>query len=136
MVTTIEITATPQATPAGHWSFKEWLGCPSATQTTCTMTRSILASDVTYSPRAVFIDRTGPTIQEITPTYSEDKGESLVSFGLKANEPLLSSSRDCHVDGVRTECGAARKLSEGTHTVKAQVKDLSGNQGPLSSAIT
>jgi hypothetical protein len=130
----VVLTATPQATPAGHWSFVRWTGCPSGDfSATCTLTASIFTS-TTFSPRAIFDDSVGPSITSVSPVYSTvtDRG---VSFSTAGNEPLTSVN--CSIDGGPfTACGAVRTAPEGSHTVRAQGTDASGNLGAVSGPTT
>jgi hypothetical protein len=88
---------------------------------------------VSASPRAIFDDVVGPTMSTVTTNYSTttDRG---VNFSTTANETL--SAVNCSVDGgALAPCSTVRQFAEGTHTVRAQGTDLSGNVGPISGTL-
>jgi hypothetical protein len=126
----ITLTATPQATPAGHWKFVRWdgtaPGCAGVTNPTCT----VVALTGAFTAIPVFEDKTNPTVDEPKLTYSTVNDRS-VTLTYPANEPLGSAT--CSLDGAAfATCpvgGQTLTLPEGTHTFRVRGTDLSGN-GP------
>jgi hypothetical protein len=130
----VDLIPAPRPTPAGHWSFQSWVGCPGIVQpgNICRIF-AVGSQVVNVTPRVVFNDSVGPTVTAVTPVFSSvtDRG---VLFSLDANEPL--SIGFCSVDGGAGEpCHVVRQFAEGTHTVRVQGRDLSNNTGSLSGTL-
>jgi hypothetical protein len=134
----LAITAAASSAPGN--SFAGWQGCSvppftffssaSAVGNTCTLSVGAFDGSLTISPRAVFNDSAGPTVNTITPVRSTttDRG---FSFDLGLNEP--ASSVECSVDsGAFAPCGTVRQFTEGGHSLRARATDASGNLGLLS----
>lgn len=124
---TVTLNATPQATPAGHWVFAGWVGCPTPAGNGCVIFDTGPAGN-NYLPRAVFVDVTGPTLTPAA-TYSTQVDRQ-VAFTWGTNEPL--SAATCSVDGappIACSGSFTATPAEGTHTFSVRGTDRSGNQG-------
>ena len=130
----LNMTATPFPAPGN--TFSRWENCvlplgavgsAIASGSTCTLTVSFISGNALMTPRAVFDDVAGPTVTAVAPAYSTvtDRG---VSFGVSANE--VTSAVECSVDSAAfAACSSVRPFSEGSHTVQARARDMSGNLG-------
>ena len=77
--------ATPQPTPAGHWTFVRWEGCPIPAANVWQLVGR--ADRHSSWLRAVFEDKVGPTVTQPTVIYSSAVDRTVtVSWG--ANEPV------------------------------------------------
>ena len=133
---TLVLAAVPAPTPVGHWRFLRWDNCPGDTITTdnlCAIANGFVPT--TATPRAVFDDFVGPTVTAITANFSTTLDRGVSFSGAVANEGL--SATNCQIDGAGafTPCGTVRQLSVGTHVVRAQGVDLSGNTGSTSAIL-
>jgi hypothetical protein len=129
------LVATPSATPAGHWRFLGWVGCPAPSGNQCTVAAPVFGN-VSANVRAVFDDFIGPTISGLTATTSTVT-ERTASFTWSADELLVGSQ--CSVDGAATvpcSSGAGRAFTtEGNHTFAVRGTDQSGNLGTAASVV-
>jgi len=128
------LQAVPRSTPAGHWKFVSWAGCDSVNGTLCTVTNPTNA--IGRLVRAVFRDSVGPTITGLSANLSTttDRGATFSLPTDGANEAL--SALNCSVDGgAFAACGTVRQFNEGTHTVRAQGVDQTGNVGAITGTL-
>jgi hypothetical protein len=135
VASTLVLAATPAPSRAGHWSFVGWENCPTASGAEYHIANPPIFAFVAVTPWAVFNDSVWPTVTGITLIHSTsvDRG---ISFGsATANETLSSVS--CTVDGgAFAPCSTVRAVAEGTHTVRAQGVDQSGNTGAVGGTLT
>ena len=124
------LVAIPNGAPAGHWSFVRWEGCDAVFGTLCTIVNPATVNNVRF-PRAVFNDSVGPAVSALSAAYSTGTDRGVSFTGVTGNETLAAVN--CSVDGgAMAPCSNVRQFPEGTHTVRAQGTDLSGNVGAVS----
>ena len=92
----INLTANPQGSPAGHWTFTRWEGCPAPSANVCQLF-DFGTTGTVFTPRAVFTDGLGPAISQPTVSYSTTTDRT-VTLSWSANEPVTSFA--CGVDGA------------------------------------
>jgi hypothetical protein len=118
------LIAVPQPTPAGHWVFSGWVGCPAPIGTQC------IVVNTGFTVRAVFTDGTPPTLSGLGGSQIAAK-DGTITFTWNTNEPLKAAQ--CNIDGGAFHaCStlASDTVStsiEGTHTLGVKGTDLSGN---------
>ncbi len=133
----VVLVATPQASPAGHWTFTRWDGCPIPSANVCQMFDN--GNGVSsFSPRAVFTDSVGPGIT-LQPAVFSTSVDRTVTVTWTANEP--ASGFTCSVDGAAfAACQSASSqtltLPEGSHNLRVRGTDLSGNVTAVADAPT
>jgi large repetitive protein len=92
------------------------------------------AGTLSYTPVAVFVDSTGPTL---SPSGGQVSGaDATASFAWSTNEPLTSA--ECRVDAAAyapcsTSSSHTVTAAEGAHTFSVRGTDLSGNLGSAAS---
>ena len=133
----LTLVATPQTTPAGHWSFVRWEGnCAAVSGNQCIVVGPAFNA-AQYIVMAVFQDTVGPTPTTASVTHSSVVDRT-VTLTWSANEGV--SGFTCSIDSAPfAACGngaQAFTLPEGTHTFQAKGTDLSGNVSASGGPIT
>ena len=126
--TVMVLVAVPQATPAGHWSFTRWEGCPIPSANQCTIVASGLGV-FPFSVRAVFTDGAGPGIAQPTVVHSSvldrtvtviwNANEAVTGFHVLASTARLrrragTVPRRTPSPRARTPCVSAAPTSRAT----------------------
>jgi hypothetical protein len=129
--TPITVTASPQATPPGHWRFARWEGTTScaATSLQCTF------FGPGHTPRAVFEDVVGPSVALPAgsgPAEGALQVGNTATFEFSANE---TGTLQCRLDGAEfgtcSSPTALTGLAPGNHRFDIRGIDLSGNVGAI-----